>query len=278
MRLVKADEIGDVVSRLYEDANFNLPEDVLSAMEKALEIEKSPQGKAVLKVLLENAKIASKEKLPLCQDCGTAVVFIEIGHDTKIEGDIIAEVNRGVREAVQRSYLRRSMCDPLTRKNTGDGTPAIVHINFIPGEKIRIIVAPKGGGSENASALTMLTPAEGRNGIVKFVLDTVKAKASGACPPIIVGVGIGGNYETCAFLAKRALLSPIGERSKNPVAKELEEELLEKINATGIGPQGLGGEILALDVKVNIMPCHIASLPVAVNIQCNSARHKEAEI
>jgi fumarate hydratase subunit alpha len=277
-RVIKASVIADTIASLYEEANFSLPQDVVRAMKSALTKESSPVARSVLEVLLENAKIAKKEKLPLCQDCGTTVVFLELGQDIKIRGNLQEAIYEGVRTAVRRGYLRRSMCDPFTRKNTGDNTPPIIHTEIVPGDKIRIVVAPKGGGSENSSAVAMLKPADGRDGVVNFVLDTVKKGAANACSPVIVGVGIGGNFETCALLAKKAALRPIGKKSKNPVARSLEEELFEKVNKLGVGPQGFGGDTTALDVHVEMIPCHIASFPVAVNMQCNSARHKEAVI
>lgn len=261
------------------DANYDIPEDVFNALKKGLEKEESALGKEVLKELIENDEIARRERLPICQDCGLAVLFIEIGQDVHfVGGDFNAAVEEGVRQGYKEGYLRKSTCHPLTRKNVGDNTPPIVHLKIVPGEKVRIVCAPKGGGSENMSRLKMLKPAEGIEGVKKLVIEAVREGGGNPCPPIIVGVGIGGNFEASALLAKKALLRPLGSKNPDPELAKLEEELFEKINRLGIGPMGYGGRVTALGVHVEMMPCHIASFPVAVNIQCHAARHKEIEL
>jgi fumarate hydratase subunit alpha len=227
--------------------------------------------------LLKNADIARSEDVPMCQDTGFAVVFVELGQDVHIEGGALEDaINEGVRRGYTEGYLRKSIVGhPLERVNTGDNTPAVIHLKLVPGNKMKITVAPKGGGSENMSGIKMLKPAEGVEGVKKFVLDTVKAAGPNPCPPIIVGVGIGGTFEKCALLAKEALLRPVGTPSHRPEIARLERELLDEINSTGIGPQGLGGRFTALAVHIEIYPVHIASLPVAVNINCHASRHKE---
>ncbi|MCX8110126.1 MAG: fumarate hydratase [Syntrophorhabdaceae bacterium] len=276
MREIHTDQIISALEGLFIDANINLSQFVLDAFNRAIDKEESPVSKEVLRELITNAEIASKENIPICQDTGLAVTFLEIGQDVHIIGgnldDAVAE---GVRRAYKNGYLRKSCCDPFTRKNTGDNTPPILHVKIVPGENIRIVVLPKGGGSENYGEVRMLVPSQGREGVKSFVLEMVKKGGPNPCPPIIVGVGIGGNFETSALLSKEALMVPFGERNKDPVMAELELELLEEINKTGIGPQGYGGTVTALDVHVKSMPCHLASLPVAVNIQCHAHRIKE---
>jgi len=251
---------------------------MLRAFEKGLENEISLTGQDVFRQLIKNAEIAREEKVPMCQDTGFAVVFLELGQEVKIEGgDLYAAVNEGVRRGYKEGYLRKSIvADPLNRVNTGDNTPAIIHTEIVPGDSLKITVAPKGGGSENMSALKMLKPAEGVEGVKKFVIDTVRVAGSNPCPPVVVGVGIGGTFEKSAILAKKALLRPVGESSPIPEIAKLEAELLEQINKIGIGPQGFGGIITALDVHVEVYATHIACLPVAVNINCHAARHKTA--
>ncbi|RLB08121.1 MAG: fumarate hydratase [Deltaproteobacteria bacterium] len=276
MREVPVGEITKVVRDLFIDANINLGEDVLVAFHKALEAEESPTGREILDELLENAKIAKEEGMAICQDTGLAVVFIELGQDVHlVGGDLTEAINEGVRQGYQEGYLRKSACHPFTRKNTGDNTPAIVHLEIVPGDKIKVIAAPKGGGSENMSRVTMLTPAVGMEGAKDFVLQRVRESGANPCPPIIVGVGIGGTFEQAALIAKKALLRPIGSTNPDPELAAMEEDLLRRINNLGIGPMGYGGRITALAVHVNMIPCHIASLPVAVNIQCHAQRHKE---
>lgn len=266
------------VARLCQDANYVLPPDVVQALKKALEEEESPLGREVLEQLLENADIAAKERVPLCQDCGTTVVFLEVGQEVHIVGGSLEEaVQEGVRRGYGEGYLRTSMVkQPFSaRINTRDNTPAVIHTNLSPGDGLKITVMPKGGGCENMSRMTMLYPAAGRAGLVDFVVRTVEEAGSNPCPPVIVGVGIGGTPEKAMHLAKESLLRPVGEPSPDGETAQLEVELLGRINALGMGPEGFGGRITALAVHVETFPCHIASLPVAVNIQCNSARHRE---
>ncbi|MCX7990516.1 MAG: fumarate hydratase [Proteobacteria bacterium] len=278
MRKIGSDEITKAVKNLFLEAGRILPEDVTCAFVSALDNEISPLGKAVLEQLIENKEIAKKEGLALCQDTGFAVVFVEWGEKVLFEGENLFEaINQGVRLAYDEGYYRKSIVsDPLfDRKNTGDNTPALIHFEIVPGEKVKITAAPKGGGSENMSAIKMLKPADGVEGVKKFVLETVEKAGGNPCPPVIVGVGIGGTFEKSALLAKKALLRELGSKNKDERYAKLEEELLKEINKLGIGPMGLGGRITALGVHIEFYPCHIASLPVAVNIQCHSARHKE---
>lgn len=250
---------------------------MLEGFQKAYEQEVSLTGKEILQILLKNAEIARNEQVPICQDTGYTVIFAELGQDVRIEGgDFYEAINEGVRRGYTEGYLRKSIVShPLERKNTGDNTPAVIHTKIVPGENLRIIVAPKGGGSENMSAIKMLKPADGVEGVRKFIIDTVKTAGPNPCPPIVVGVGIGGTFEKAAMLAKEALLREVGEKSKYPDIAKLEEELLEEVNKLGIGPQGLGGKTTALGVNIEIYAAHIASLPVAVNLNCHVARHKE---
>jgi fumarate hydratase subunit alpha len=279
MREINTSQITTAIRDLCIKANTHLGEDVLAAFRKAIELEVSPTGKDILEKLVENARIAREEEIPICQDTGFAVVFVELGQEVHlVGGDLKEAINEGVRQGYQEGYLRKSICHPFTRKNTGDNTPAVIHIDIVPGERVRLIVAPKGGGSENMSRVTMLTPAVGMEGVKDFVVQRVKESGANPCPPIIVGVGIGGTFETAALLAKRALLRPLGSQNPNTELASLEAELYEEINALGIGPQGLGGRITSLAVHVAMMESHIASLPVAVNIQCHAARHKEIEL
>jgi fumarate hydratase subunit alpha len=279
IREISTREIIKIVRNLCIDANYNLGDDVLLAFNNAIEKEDSGTGREVLKELIENARIARKEKVPMCQDCGLAVVFIEIGQDVHIIGGDLGEaINEGVRQGYMEGYLRKSACHPVTRKNTGDNTPAIIHLEIVPGDKIKIILAPKGGGSENMSRVDMLTPAVGIEGVKDFVIRRVKESGSNPCPPTIIGIGVGGTFERSAILAKKALLRKIGNRNPDPELAKIEEEILTRINGLGIGPMGYGGNTTSLDVFLEIEPCHIASLPVAVNIQCHAARHKEAVI
>jgi fumarate hydratase subunit alpha len=279
MKEIQADTITQTVARLCQEANFFLGEDVLSALRRAKGEEESPLGKETLEQILENADVAATKHLPLCQDCGSAVVLLEVGQETHITGgELNAAVGEGVRQGYAQGYLRRSIVrQPFSaRVNTRDNTPPIVHTEIIPGEQLKITVMPKGSGSENMSRLAMLTPAKRRQGIVEFVVGVVEEAGSNPCPPVIVGVGIGGTAEKAMMLAKKALLRPVGEPNPDDEVAGLERELLAGVNALGIGPQGFGGRITALAVHIDVFPCHIASLPVAVNLQCHSARHKEA--
>jgi fumarate hydratase subunit alpha len=279
MREIHISQITTAVRNLCIDANTHLGEDVLEAFAQAIDQEASPTGKDILEKLVINARIAREEGIPICQDTGFAVVFVEIGQEVHlVGGDLKEAINEGVRQGYQEGYLRKSVCHPFTRKNTGDNTPAVIHQDIVAGDGLKLIVAPKGGGSENMSRVTMLTPAVGIQGIKDFVVQRVKESGANPCPPTIVGVGIGGTFETAALLAKKALLRPLGSENSDPELAALEQELYAEINALGIGPQGLGGRITSLAVHVNMMESHIASLPVAVNIQCHAARHKEIEL
>ncbi len=281
MRQIHYSEVIEVVAQLCQDTNFSLPEDVLNSLRKARAEEKSPLGRIVLDQILENAQIAAEEKVPICQDCGTAIVFLELGEELEITGgnlNLYAAIEEGVRRGYKEGYLRKSICHPFTRKNTGDNTPAMIYTDIVPGNKLKIMFCPKGGGSENMSAIKMLSPSEGIEGVKKFVIETVKSAGSNPCPPIVVGVGIGGTFERVALLAKKALLRPFGSQNTDSELAALEDELLEKINCLGIGPAGLGGSTTALSVHIEMLPCHIASLPVAININCHAARHKEVTI
>ena len=279
MRELNVDVITNTVEKLCIESNYFLPRDVKKALEDAVLKEESPVGRDTLLDILKNAEIAERNQVPICQDTGLAVVFIELGQDLRlVGGDFYEAINEGVRRGYKNGYLRKSAVnDPfLVRKNTGDNTPAIIHTTIVKGDKLKIVFAPKGGGSENMSALRMLTPSEGVKGIKKFVIDTVDKAGSNPCPPVIVGVGIGGTVEMTALIAKKALLRTVGEHNPNPEVAKLENELLEEINNLGIGPQGFGGRITALAVNIETFPAHLASMPVAVNIQCHAARHKEA--
>lgn len=279
MREVDYSTIVDTVAHLCMDANYFLGEDVINALKQALAKEESETGKDILNQLLKNAEIAKTEKIPICQDCGFAVVFLELGEDVYVKGNIINAINDGVRKGYTDGYLRKSIVsDPVKGKNTGDNTPAIVHTRIVSGDKIKITVAPKGGGSENMSEVKMMKPADGIEGVKNFVIDRVIRSSSNPCPPTVVGVGIGGTFEYVAYLAKKALLRDIGQKNSDPFYADVERELLEKINNLGIGPMGLGGRTTALDVFIEVHPRHIASLPVAVNTNCHAARHKTATI
>ncbi len=279
MRQVPYKTIVETVAQLCTDANYFLGDDMIKAFKDGLSKEDSDAGKDILNQLLKNADIAKTEKVPLCQDCGFAVIFLELGTDAHVEGNIIEAINDGVKKGYTDGYLRKSiLSDPVKGRNTGDNTPAIIHTTLVPGDKIKITVAPKGGGSENMSEVNMMKPADGIEGVKTFVVDRVLRSSANPCPPIVVGVGVGGTFEYVAFLAKKALLRNIGERNPDPFYADVERELLERINNLGIGPQGLGGRITALDVFIETHPRHIASFPVAVNINCHVARHKTAVI
>jgi len=279
MRDIDAKEVSKTVSRLFQEANFFLPEDVIASLKRARESEESPVAREVIDGILENADIAAQEKVPLCQDCGAAVLFLELGQEVHITGgDLYAAVNEGVRQAYSEGYLRKSMVKrPYSeRVNTKDNTPAIIHTDIVPGDKLRIIAMPKGGGAENMTRLAMLPPARGRQGIIDFVVSAVDEAGSNPCPPVVVGVGIGGTAEKTLMLAKKALLRKIGEPSPDAEVAELEREILRRVNNLGIGAMGYGGRVTALAVNVEVLPAHIASMPVAVNLNCHSSRHKEA--
>jgi len=277
LRRINAKKITKAVKKLFIEANTVLGEDVVEALHQALSREESETGKQVLQKIIENADIARRKKMPICQDTGLAVLFVEIGQDVRVTGgELHAALEEGVRQAYAEGYLRKSVCDPFTRKNTTDNLPAIIHTDVVAGDHLKIIAMPKGGGSENCSAAKMLTPAAGIEGIKKFVLDTVEAAGANPCPPVIVGVGIGGSLEQACVMAKKALLRPVGEANRiDERLEQIEKDLYQSINNLGIGPAGLGGRVTTLAVNIEMMPCHIASLPVAVNIQCHVARHKE---
>lgn len=278
MREIQANTITEAVARLCQETNFNLEEDVAEALKQAEAREESPLGKEALRQILENAETASRELLPLCQDCGTAVIFLEIGQDLHIGGgDINQAIEAGVCLGYTGGYLRKSMVtQPFSaRINTRDGTPPVIHTEIVPGDRLKLTVMCKGGGAENMSRLGMLQPGQGRQGIVNFVVKTVEEAGGKACPPLIIGVGIGGTADMVMVLAKKSLLRPVGQPSPDPEVAGLEQEILERVNNLGIGPLGFGGRITALAVHAEVMPAHIASLPVAVNLQCHSARHKE---
>ena len=280
VRRISCKKITRAVKNLFIEANTCLGADVVATLQSSLRKEESALGRQVLEKIITNAEIAAQSKMPICQDTGLAVLFVEIGQNVHINGgDLRAAIEEGVRQAYADGFLRKSVCDPLTRENTGDNTPAIICIDIVAGNKLKIIAMPKGGGSENVSAAKMLTPAVGIEGIKKFVRETVEQAGANPCPPIIVGIGIGGSLEQACIMAKKALLRPVGEaNSKDERLAQMEKELYSSINKSGIGPGGLGGRITTLAVHAEMMPCHIASLPVGVNIQCHVARHKEVTI
>lgn len=280
MKDIPAPRIVQAVAEACIRANYELPSDVEDAIEKAIEAQQSAEGIDVLKQLLENARVARTEGFPICQDTGLVVVFVELGQDARVvDGLLPAAIQEGVRRGYEQGYLRKSVVQhPLDRLNTGDNTPAIIHYKIVSGDGLRIVVAPKGAGSENMSALKMLKPSDGVEGVRRFVVETVIAAGANPCPPIVVGVGLGGSMEMAALLAKKALLRTVGSHSSNSTDAALEKELLDLVNRTGIGPSGLGGRVTALAVHVESHPCHIASLPVAVNLQCHAARHVEVRL
>ena len=279
MRLVPASALVEPVKRLCLTACCNLPEDVCAALLRARNAEASGgAAQSVLNQLIENQQLAREKQRPICQDTGMAVVFADIGREVFIEGDLTEAVNEGVRRAYVDGYLRKSVLDPMTRVNTGDNTPAVLHIRFVEGDKVLLTVAPKGFGSENMSRLTMLPPSAGTEGILNQIVSAVSEAGASACPPVVIGVGIGGTMESCALLAKRQLLRPLGEPAEREDLAQLEQEALLSINATGIGPMGLGGATTALAVQIAAEPTHIAGLPVAVNIQCHACRHASEEV
>ena len=279
MKNIDAKVIEDTVARLCIEANLRLPPDVINAIERAEKAEPWDGAKRILSLLGDNVRIASEKTLPVCQDTGMACVFVELGQDVHIDGDFEEAVNNGVRRGYGEGYLRKSVvCDPLRRVNTGDNTPALLTVKLTRGDKMRITVMPKGFGSENMSALKMLKPADGVEGVKNFVLETVEKAGANPCPPIIVGVGIGGSFDKAAYLAKHALLRPVDEPNPDEYYAALESELLDKINALGIGPQGFGGKTTALAVLIEAMPTHVAGLPVAVNISCHATRRASASL
>ena len=276
MKEIRFNDIADRIARMCIDASCNLDDDILSALDRAIEIEKSPLGLEVLRQLKENAKIAKDDALPVCQDTGMSLFFVELGEDVRIKGGLLNDaINEGVRQGYKKGYLRKSIVnDPLTRRNTQDNTPAIIHTELAAGNNLKINLKIVGAGCENMSKIKMLKPTEGIEGIKSFVIDTVKEGGINACPPLIVGIGLGGNFEMCAILAKKSLMRPIGQPNKKMEIASLEEDILKDINKLGIGPAGFGGKVTALSVHIEIHPCHIASLPVAVNLNCHASRKK----
>ena len=279
-RLLDTGELVPVISELAKKACYELDDNLMDALRKAEKLEESPYGRDTLKLLIDNAEYAKKEQIACCHDTGACVVILEIGQEISWKGmPLVDAINEGVRRGYREGYLRNSMVvDPLNRVNTGDNTPAVLHTEIVPGSKVSITVMPKGGGAENMGRFSTLVPAEGAKGVEDFVLKTLEDAGGKTCPPVIVGVGVGGTMDKCVWIAKKALLRPIGKRSTNPFYASMEEKLLTKINNLGIGPLGMGGRVTALDVFIEYYPCHITALPVAVNLQCHSSRHAHADI
>ena len=276
MREIEVEKVTQGVKQAAIAANYEASADLLRALARGAAAEESESGREIFRQLLENASIAREDRVPMCQDCGLAVVFVELGQDVHlVGGSFETAINEGIRQGYGEGYLRKSLCHPLTRANTGDNTPAVIHTEIVPGDRLKLTVVPKGGGSENMSRVHMLKPAEGWAGVKEKVVGTVREAGPNPCPPIIVGVGIGGSFEQAAYLSKKSLLRELGLPNADPELARLEEELLLAVNDLGIGPQGLGGRITALAVNLLMQPCHIASLPVAVNIQCHASRHLE---
>ncbi|MFH0925095.1 MAG: fumarate hydratase [bacterium] len=279
MRKINSNSIVDKVKELCIKANYQLPSDIKNALDRSCKDETSSLAQYVLESLKKNAEIAEQEDIPLCQDTGICVFFIDIGQELVIEGDIYLAINEGVRQGYKEGYLRKSVVNnPLWRENTQDNTPSIVHVTLTPGDKLKVQLMIKGAGSENMSAVKMLPLCEGTEGVKKFAIETVKTAGANACPPLIVGIGIGGDIETCALLAKKSLLRPLGKNNADPKIAAIENELFLEINELGIGPAGFGGKTTVLAVHAEVYPCHIASLPVAVNINCHAHRHAEVVI
>lgn len=279
MREIQSSDITRQVAEAIQKINYQIRPDVKSALQQALEKEASPLGRQALTLLLQNAQMASGGVNPLCQDTGMVIIFVELGQEVRILGGLDAALQAGVRQATEKGRLRHSIAvHPLTRGNSGDNTPAAVHLRLVPGSECRLWIMAKGGGCENASAMAMLPPSAARHGVGDFVVETIRQNAAAACPPVIVGVGLGGNFEIAPLLAKRALLRPIQQPSADPELAKLEEVLLHRINQSGLGPQGWGGTVTALSVAIEAAPCHIASLPVAVNLECHSHRLTEVSL
>ncbi|MFW5996229.1 MAG: fumarate hydratase [Halanaerobiaceae bacterium] len=276
MREINAEVITGAVQEMVQEANCHAGEDLVNALERAAREEESPVGRDIIDQLLENIRTAAREEIPICQDTGSTVVFLDIGNEVCISGEIEAAVNRGVRRGYKEGYLRKSIVkDPFQRENTGDNTPAVIHTNFVAGDKLKITVLPKGGGSENMSRVKMLKPADGQKGVRDFLLETIIDAGANPCPPLVIGVGIGGTFEKAALLAKRALTRKVGKKNEDKRLAALERQWLCAVNNTGVGPQGLGGTVTALDLNIEIYPCHIASLPVAINLNCHAVRHRK---
>lgn len=279
MRTIEASKVTEVVRRLCIDANYHLTGDLKDRIESCRACETFPVAQGILDQIIENYNIADQNNVPVCQDTGLACVFVDVGQEVYVNGNLEEAIHEGVRQGYTDGYLRKSVVrDPLDRVNTGDNTPAMVYFNIVPGDQIKITVAPKGAGSENMSQIKMLKPSDGLQGVKDFVLKVIEDAGPNPCPPIVVGVGIGGTFDKAAYLAKKALVRPLDVKNPNPFYADLEAELLETINATGIGPQGLGGKTTALAVLIETYPAHIASLPVAVNINCHVTRHKSEVI
>ncbi len=279
MRTIHVQDITQLVSDLCIQANTQLPPDIISAMDSRRQNEPWPLAKTTLNLLWNNMEVANEKHLPICQDTGMACVFVELGQDVHIEGDLESAIHQGVAQGYGEGYLRKSIVgDPLRRKNTEDNTPAFVSVHIVPGDTFQITVAPKGAGSENMSRLKMLTPSAGVQGVIDFVLETVQLAGSNPCPPIVLGIGIGGSFDKVAYLAKKALLRPIDQPNADPFYADLEAELLKKINQLGVGPQGFGGETTALGLSIETFPTHVASLPVAVNMSCHVTRRASGSL
>ena len=278
MKTIDVNQIIETVEKLCMDANYYLNNDILDALKKGINQEESDIGKGIINQIIENANIAKDKRMAICQDTGMTIAFVDIGQDVHISGGGLSEaINEGVRRGYKNGYLRKSVVrDPIDRTNTGDNTPAVIHYNVVDGDNLKITIAPKGFGSENMSALKMLKPSDGLEGVKKFIIETVSNAGPNPCPPIIVGVGIGGSMEKSAIMAKRALIRPINKKSDVEYIKNLEEEMLNSVNKLGIGPAGLGGRLTALAVNIEVFPTHIAGLPVAVNLSCHATRHAEA--
>jgi len=276
MRVIQAKEVTDALAALAIKKAYEIPDDMLRAFECALKVEKSETGKEILHQIQENAALAKQGDVPYCQDTGTAVIFAEVGQELKVEGDLDAAIQEGVRRAYVDGYLRKSiLADPLRRKNTGDNTPAVIHYSLVPGDHLKLTFGAKGGGSENMSRLGMLKPSQGEEGVKDFVVETVSLGGANACPPLVLGVGIGGNFEKVAQLAKKAALRSPEVRHPDPYYAAMEEELKTRCNALGIGPMGIGGTVTVLAVNIEVFPCHLVALPVAVNVNCHADRHGE---
>lgn len=280
MREIPFEQVRDTVARLCIDSNCEIPDDVVAALKRGIEVEESPTGKEILGQIVRNTEISRAERVPACQDTGWAVVWVEIGSGCRVTGgELYDAINQGVAKGYTDGFLRKSIArDPLRRKNTGDNTPAIIYTDIVPGDGLKLTIQPKGGGAENMSEVKMLSAADGAEGVKAFVVDRVARSKANPCPPVIVGVGIGGTFEKCAMLAKHSLLRTIGSTHPDPYYAEMEAELLERVNRLGIGPQGLGGRVTALAVFIEAFPCHIATMPCAVNINCHAARHLSAEL
>ncbi|MEJ2366917.1 MAG: fumarate hydratase [Acidobacteriota bacterium] len=277
MRLIEGDSIIDAVSGLVVSSNYNIGDDMIQVFENGMAREKSPVGREIFRQILENAEIARSESVPYCQDTGFSVFFVDVGEDVQVKGNLTELINEGVRRGYKDGYLRKSILgDPLKRVNTGDNTPAIIHYNYVAGDKLTINFGAKGGGSENMSRQAMLKPSDGEDGVKDFVVDTVSVGGANACPPLVVGVGIGGTFEGSCILAKKAAMRPPASKNGDPYYAAMEEELTERCNKLGIGPMGLGGTVTVLGVNIETHPCHLASLPVAVNINCHADRHGRA--